>query len=109
MGQCVTTNVGNHGRVIPEKEADESTEPCTKRERPYTSPHLETMDHRGVPFDVLTTIRDKVNVFSSADRYEYNGKTGLFHSHFFRPSRYRKQLCLVSVAFCSFSIHTPQH
>ena len=35
------------------------------------------MDHRGVPFDVLTTIRDKANVYSSAERCEYNGKTGV--------------------------------
>jgi tetratricopeptide (TPR) repeat protein len=35
------------------------------------------MDHRGVPFDVLTTVRDKANVYSSAKRYEYNGKTGV--------------------------------
>ena len=35
------------------------------------------MDHRGVPFEVLTTIRDKANVYSSAERCEYNGKTGV--------------------------------
>ena len=35
------------------------------------------MDHRGVPFDVLTTVRDKANVYSSAKRYEYDGKTGV--------------------------------
>ena len=35
------------------------------------------MDHRGVPFDALCTIRDKLNVYSSADRYEYQGKTGV--------------------------------
>ena len=35
------------------------------------------MDHRGVPFDVLTTIRDKANVYSSAERCEYSGKTGV--------------------------------
>ena len=44
---------------------------------PHLSPTLETMDHRGVPFDVLTTIRDKANVYSSAERCEYNGKTGV--------------------------------
>ena len=43
----------------------------------HLSPTLETMDHRGVPFDVLTTIRDKANVYSSAERCEYNGKTGV--------------------------------
>ena len=35
------------------------------------------MDHRGVPFDALCTIRDKLNVFASADRYDYQGKTGV--------------------------------
>ena len=35
------------------------------------------MDHSGVPFDALCTIRDKLNVYASADRYEYLGKTGI--------------------------------
>ena len=35
------------------------------------------MNNLGVPFDVLTAIRDQADVFSSADRYEYQGKTGV--------------------------------
>ena len=35
------------------------------------------MDNHGVPLDALCTIRDKLNVYASADRYEYLGKTGI--------------------------------
>eukprot|EP00505_MAST-04D_sp_SCG-Rhode-Island_P006825 Stramenopile-MAST_4_protein_6825 len=35
------------------------------------------MDNHGVPLDALCTIRDKLNVYSSAERCEYNGKTGV--------------------------------
>jgi hypothetical protein len=33
MGQCITMNVGNHGRVVPEQEEDKSPEPRKKRKR----------------------------------------------------------------------------